>query len=58
MIASHLVALVLFSALTSTVFATLLRDDLRSRMRFGLILFGSFVLSAVAVGWLMYPFPG
>jgi hypothetical protein len=55
---SHLVALVLFSALTSTVFATLLRDDVRSRLRFGLILFGSFLLSAVAVGWLMYPFPG
>jgi hypothetical protein len=55
---SHLVALVSFSALTSTVFATLLRDDLRSRLRFGLILFGSFILSAVAVGWLMYPFPG
>ena len=55
---SHLIALVSFSALTSTVFATLLRDDLRSRLRFGLILFGSFILSAVAVGWLMYPFPG
>ena len=58
MIPSHLVALVLFSALTSTVFATLLRDDVRSRLRFGLVLFGSFILSAVVVGWLMYPFPG
>ena len=55
---SHAVALVLFSGLTSTVFATLLRDDARSRLRFGLVLFGAFVLSAVAVGWLMYPFPG
>jgi uncharacterized membrane protein len=55
---SHLVALVLFSSLTSTVFATLLRDDVRSRVRFGLVLFVSFIVSAVAVGWLMYPFPG
>ena len=55
--ASHLLSLLLFSALVSTVFATLLRDDLRSRLRFGAILFGAFVLSAVAVGWLMYPFP-
>jgi heme A synthase len=55
--ASHLLALLLFSALVSTVFATLLRDDLRSRLRFGAILLGAFVLSAVAVGWLMYPFP-
>jgi hypothetical protein len=55
---SHLVALVLFSTLTSVVFATLLRDDLASRLRFGLVLFGSFVLSAMVIGWVMYPFPG
>ena len=57
MIASHLLALVVFSALASTVFATLLRPDLPGRVRFGLMVFGAFVLSAVAVGWLMYPFP-
>ena len=57
MITSHLISLFLFSALVSTVFATLLRDDPRSRLRFGAILFGAFVLSAIAVGWLMYPFP-
>lgn len=55
--ASHFLALVLFAALASSVFATLLRPDLRSRVRFGLMLFGGFVLSAVVVGWLMYPFP-
>ena len=57
MIASHLVALVLFSALVSSVFATLLRDDNTARLRFGLIVFGAFIVSALAVGWLMYPFP-
>jgi hypothetical protein len=51
------VALVTFSALTSTVFATLLRDDLRSRVRFGALAFAAFVASAIVVGWLMYPFP-
>jgi hypothetical protein len=56
-IASHVVALVVFAALTSTVFATLLREDTRSRVRFGLMAFGAFVLSAVVVGWIMYPFP-
>ena len=55
--ASHLVSLVVFSALVSTVFATLLRDELRSRLRFGALLFGAFVLSSVVVGWMMYPFP-
>ena len=55
--ASHLLNLVLFSALVSTVFAVLLRDDTRSRLRFGLLAFGGFVGSALIVGWLMYPFP-
>lgn len=55
--ASHLVNLLVFSSLVSVVFATLLRDDLRSRVRLGLTIFGALVLSALAVGWLMYPFP-
>ena len=54
---SHLLALVIFSALVSAVFATLLREDPRSRLRFGLLAFAAFVLSAILVGWLMYPFP-
>lgn len=54
---SHLFTLLLFSALVSTVFATLLRDDLRSQLRFGLKIFGAFVGSAILVGWLMAPFP-
>jgi hypothetical protein len=54
---SHLAYLMVFSALVSAVFATLLRDDLRSRLRFALTAFAAFVVSALAVGWLMYPFP-
>lgn len=54
---SHLLLLVIFSALVSTVFSTLLRDDLKGRLRFGLMAFGAFILSALVVGWLMYPFP-
>jgi hypothetical protein len=57
LLASHLVALITFSVLASAVFATLLRDDPRSRLRFGLLAFAAFVASAVVVGWLMYPFP-
>lgn len=57
MIASHLLLLLVFSLLVSTVFATLLRNDLRSRLRFGALLFGAFLLSVAVVGWLMYPFP-
>ena len=58
MIASHLVALVTFSSLVSAVFATLLREDVGSRVRFGLLAFAAFVLSAIVVGWIMAPFPG
>jgi hypothetical protein len=55
--ASHLLALALFAAIVSTVFALVLRSDLRSRVRFGLLVFAAFVGSALAAGWLMYPFP-
>jgi hypothetical protein len=55
--ASHFVFLLIFSGLASAVFATLLRDTTRERLRFGLMAFGAFVASALVVGWLMYPFP-
>lgn len=55
--ASHALVLVTFSALVSAVFALLLRDDGRSRLRFAVMAFGAFVLSAVVVGWIMHPFP-
>ena len=57
MIDSHLVTLVVFSALVSTVFAVLLRDTTRDRLRFGLLAFGAFVVSTVVIGWLTNPFP-
>jgi hypothetical protein len=57
MMRSHLVALLIFSVLVSGVFAMLLRDDARSRVRFALMAFGAFVVSALVVGWIMHPFP-
>lgn len=54
---SHLVTLLLFSALVATVFATLLRDTPRERLLFGAWAFGAFVLSTLVLGWLMNPFP-
>ena len=52
--ASHLVALAVFSALVSTVLALVMRDTARSRLRFGILAFTAFVLSALAAGWLMF----
>lgn len=57
MLHSHLSNLLIFSFLVATVFATLLRDDMKSRLRFGLLTFAGFVVSALVVGWLMAPFP-
>jgi hypothetical protein len=54
---SHLVTLVVFSALVSAVFAMLLRDSPRERLRFFSLAFGAFVLSTLVLGWLMNPFP-
>jgi len=54
---SHLLTLVVFSALVSTVFAMLLRETRRERMRFGLLAFAAFVLSTLLLGWLTNPFP-
>lgn len=47
----------MFTALVSVVFATLMRDDTQSRVRFALGAFGAFVASALVAGWIMAPFP-
>ena len=52
--ASHLAALVVFSGLVATVLALIMRDEPRHRLRFGVLAFLAFVLSALAAGWLMY----
>jgi hypothetical protein len=54
---SHLVTLVVFSGLVSAVFAMLLRDSPRERLRFFALAFSAFVLSTLVIGWLMNPFP-
>lgn len=57
MITSHLASLFLFAVLVSLVFAMLMREEPRARLRFGLTSFAAFVASAIVVGWLMSPFP-
>jgi hypothetical protein len=54
---SHFLLLIVFAFFVSTVFATLMRDDVSQQIRFGALLFGGFVVGAVVVGWLMYPIP-
>jgi len=53
--ASHLLLMALFAFFASLVFALIARDDPREQLRFGAMLFGGFMVSAVVLGWLMYP---
>jgi hypothetical protein len=54
---SHMVLLVLFAFFVSLVFAVIAKDEARDQLRFGVLMFGGFLASAFALGWLMFPFP-
>jgi prepilin signal peptidase PulO-like enzyme (type II secretory pathway) len=51
--ASHLLLLLVFSALVSLVFTFLQRETNEARVKFGAKVFGAFVLSTFVIGWLM-----
>lgn len=54
---SHFLLMLLFAFFVALVFAVLMKDQPRDQVRFGAIVFGGFLLSALVLGWLMYPFP-
>lgn len=54
---SHFLLLILFAFFVSFVFALIARDDASEQLRFGGMLFAGFIVSAVVLGWLMYPIP-
>ena len=54
---SHLLLMVLFALFVSLVFAVIAKDDVRDQVRLGGVMFGGFMVAAVVLGWLMYPFP-
>ncbi|MEO8521533.1 MAG: hypothetical protein ABI603_09225 [Acidobacteriota bacterium] len=54
---SHLLLLALFAFFVSLVFAVLMRDEPRTQLRTGAMMFGGFLLAALVLGWLMYPLP-
>ncbi len=54
---SHFALLVLFAFFVSLVFAVIAKDGLREQVQFGALMFGGFIVSAIVLGWLMYPFP-
>jgi hypothetical protein len=54
---SHFLLLSIFAFFVSTVFAVLLRDDPRAQLKTGGWMFAAFLVTAVVMGWLMYPLP-
>jgi hypothetical protein len=54
---SHLLLMAIFAFFVSLVFAVITKDDMREQLRFGGMMFGGFLASALVLGWLMYPFP-
>jgi heme/copper-type cytochrome/quinol oxidase subunit 4 len=54
---SHFLLLAVFAFFVSLIFALLAKDDGREQLRFGGIMFGGFIVAAIVLGWLMYPFP-
>jgi hypothetical protein len=57
MVNSHLFLLVVFALCVSVVFAALMREEVNEQVRLGLKMFGGLVVTALVLGWLMYPFP-
>jgi heme/copper-type cytochrome/quinol oxidase subunit 4 len=54
---THFTLLLVFAFLVALVFAVLMKDQPKDQVRFGALVFGGFVATALVLGWLMYPFP-
>jgi len=54
---SHFQAMLFFAAVISVAFAFLTKNTWAERIKYALWSFLAFVLVAIAIGWLMYPFP-
>jgi hypothetical protein len=54
---SHLLLLVLFAVLVSTVFAVLQKDTWREQVQLAAMMTAGFVGFAVVAGWVMLAFP-
>jgi uncharacterized membrane protein YagU involved in acid resistance len=48
--------MLLFSFLVSVVFGVISKDTPRDRLIYGAKVFGAFVVIAVVLAWMMYPF--
>jgi len=51
---SHFEASLLFALFTSVVLAIVTKRDDRERLRYGLYVFGCFVVALFGLGWIMH----
>jgi hypothetical protein len=51
---SHFEASLLFALFTSIVMGVVTKRDDRERLRYGLYVFGCFILALFAIGWAMH----
>lgn len=54
---SHIVLLALFAFFVSSVFAALMREQLKEQVVLAAKMFGGMLVAAMLLGWLMLPFP-
>ncbi len=53
---THFIALLFFAIVVSITFAFLSKKGIAERLKYTLWAFLAFLLVAVGIGWLMYPF--
>lgn len=53
---SHLLSMVVYAFFVALVLALIRRADLKSRLRYGLLLFAVMTAGALVFGWLMFLF--
>jgi uncharacterized membrane protein len=53
---SHLLSMIVYAFFVALVLALVRRSDLKSRLRYGLLLFVVMTAGALAFGWLMFLF--
>jgi hypothetical protein len=56
-VGSHILLLALFAMFVSLIFAVIAKDDLGEQARLGGMMFAGFLVTAIVLGWLMYPLP-
>lgn len=56
MILNHFQAMVIFGLAVSLAFALLSKNGLSERVRYAVWAFLAFLVVAIGLGWLMYPF--